>query len=214
MGGMNQVDSFEIMRQREIGKQIMLVDIIQSENDLVKKHGIPSYTKIKDLAKWANMKEEDVEDFAYACRLADTYFVHIDALGLFPYIDKDNKDNERHFLFCSCDNLKDIIFDNVDDINNTIIIEVIVIKNFIKICEHWPRMLISEKYADVSLMGSFVEYYICYYVKRIKKILSMGYDWDVVCKMLRYNLSKDKYYVLEEFSREYEEFSNEDWKNI
>ena len=73
------MDRAEIEKQRDIGKQLMLVDIIHCENDSARK-GAFSFVSKDELAKWASMEKEelgrlintcaDLDPFNMACNVA------------------------------------------------------------------------------------------------------------------------------------------------
>ena len=52
------IDESEILRQREIGKQLMVDNILKCENK-----GSISFISIDDLAKWASYTKEKMRDF-------------------------------------------------------------------------------------------------------------------------------------------------------
>ena len=66
----------EIKKQREIGKYLMVVDIIMYENEHHKGTGI-SFVSIEDLAAWASIKEEEVETLVEYCKRFDTHRIAI-----------------------------------------------------------------------------------------------------------------------------------------
>ena len=56
----------EIQKQREIGNQLFLVNILHYENDRVRKGGFSFLSRDK-LAAWASMTEEELDSFINVC---------------------------------------------------------------------------------------------------------------------------------------------------
>ena len=56
------IDKEELIRQREIGQQIIIIRIIHDENDKVSRGGF-SFLDRSEIAKWAKKSEEELEYF-------------------------------------------------------------------------------------------------------------------------------------------------------
>lgn len=71
------MDETTIKKQREIGKQLFLIDIIHHENNKARNGGFSTLSR-DDLAKWASMTNNELDRFIGLCSALDPHKILIE----------------------------------------------------------------------------------------------------------------------------------------
>ena len=91
------MDNGEIMRQRKIGKQLMLVEIIHQEKEKVQRGGI-SFVDRGRLASWAAMTKEEIDDFVDVYSSLDPFEMAQNVAKGYAY-GREQKSQNSVFMF-------------------------------------------------------------------------------------------------------------------
>ena len=87
------MDQTEILKEREIGKQQLIVNILKVENEKVRRGGFSTLTADR-IAKWADISIEDVRRMVDACGLLGITSIASEAVN--EYFDSDGHLEERY----------------------------------------------------------------------------------------------------------------------
>lgn len=194
----------EIQKQREIGKYLMLVDIILKENE---RHSGYSFVSCDDLANWASVEKQEINNLLNCCSCFETYhhafFSANDIKNKIPCIKTDNDNiflihtilNNRHIF------IHDLIYNEQDDfytgMANT---------NYKIYCKFRAESHpVSCDFRKPDLYRLIFINYISYFCSLFNDVLSYGYDWDVVNKIANTTLSRERWDYLLKISSDFTE---------
>lgn len=178
------VDKEELIKQREIGQQITIIRIVHGENDKVSRGGFSLLSR-SEIAKWARKSEEEIEYFLNDIAALDEFNICVDAA--LEYARKLPADAYGFFLatfrkhgYLYMESMLgkkkdyDPYSDGMDDLAS------INAKNIID-----KGLNVDEETQSTARFEDSLKFYFKFYISRIKDVISAGYDWDVVCEMLR-----------------------------
>lgn len=188
------MDRTDVERQREIGKQLLLVDILHCEDDFAIKHEFMRISR-RMVAEWVSMTEDEFGGFIN----------RYSALGPYNLGDEAAK---------TC--LKEEIFENEKNAYMFILstyykrgarfIEDLKKEDIKSYCEQtaeynyqiYEGFPVGSSLATAEVLETMIIYYIRYFVGIVTDAISEGYDWDVVARMTRRNISEERFHELED----------------
>ena len=192
------MDRAEIEKQREIGKQLMLVDIIHYENERVMKGAFFSVSK-DELAKWASMEKEelgrlvntcaDLDPFNMACNVAHECASHNEEY-------KKDK-NAYSFMLHSFRSHGEMILLLIGQVEISAYCEINAKENYESYKKKMEEFPVDEKYSKGSTLEGIMTLYILHFIKAVKDAVGQGYDWDVISRMLRFDISQERFQEIE-----------------
>ncbi len=189
----------EIEKQREIGKLLLLVEIIHQENDRVANGGISFFSREK-LANWSSMKEEEVEKLIDVCESLDTANLPTDAASN-KRKDYPAGSNAYAFILHTYMGYGDFVLRNLKSENLSKVCEVMTEVNYQSYIDRFKEYPVDETFSESKTFEKLIKYYANFMVNRIDGAIEMGYDWDVIQKMLRRELPYERFvYLKNEFS--------------
>lgn len=192
------MDNIDIQKQREIGKQLLIVDILHYENDRARKGKFAFLSKDK-LAAWTSMKEEELDIFINVCGCLDSFQLATDAAYEYVYGEEyENGELPYHFVMYTYLRFGKIVLRDLDLDTITDYYERTAEKNYRNYCEDWEKYPVNECFSKASAFEAMMKYYIRYFVKIVKAAMAYGFDWDVINAMLRFKLSQERFATLEE----------------
>lgn len=177
------IDKEELIRQREIGQQIIIIRIIHDENDKVSRGGF-SFLDRSEIAKWAQKSEEELEYFLDDIAVLDEFNICVDAA--LEYASGLPADAYGFFLstFRKHGYLYIESLLNKEKTYNPYAegIEDLACINARKIID--KGLHVDEETQSASRFEDSLKFYFKFYIDRIVDVVCEGYDWDVVCEML------------------------------
>lgn len=187
------MDDTNIKRQREIGKQLFLVNILHSENDRVRKGGY-SFIDRDELADWASISIDELNRFIDICACLDPTNMVINAAD--NYCENDtfkNKRNVRWFIVSTYYRMGALFTGSllIDKFNECY--KDMSEYNYERYCEIHEEKPVDELFATPEVFEEIMVFYIKYFLSAVKEVLSEGYDWDVVAAMTRTDISEERY---------------------
>ncbi len=190
------MDRTEEEKQREIGKQLFLVSILQHEEDRIQKGGWPFLSK-EHLAEWASMTEEELERFIDVNTSLNLIDMSTEAANrcseaVYPDYSKD----AYCFILSTYYRMGHIFVLDLDIGNIDEFCEATSEINYRTYCERHEDYPVDESFATPKVFKILVRFFIIFLTKAVKKALAEGYDWDVVSRMTRVDLTEDRFYIL------------------
>ena len=189
----------EIKKQREIGKYLMAVDIIRYENEHHKGTGI-SFVSIEDLAAWASIKKEEVETLVEYCKRFDPHRIAISVANqLTADIEVFKSDeNATYFTIQTCRSLGQLFIchpymDLKARLND---LAALNYDNYLAVwATPWP---INEAFKDTGIFERIMHSYVQSFCRLFKEALEHGYDWDVINRIIGFEVTKERFSALQE----------------
>lgn len=176
-------DKEELIKQREIGQQIIIIRIIHDENDKVSRGGF-SLLDRSEIAKWAQKSEEELEFFLNDIAALDEFNICVDAaLEYASGLPADaygfflSTFRKHGYLYIESLLRKEKSYNPYAEG-----IEDLACINAKKIID--KGLHVDEDIQSVARFEDSLKYYFNFYIGRIKDVVCEGYDWDVVCEML------------------------------
>ncbi len=189
----------EIRKQREIGKQLLLVNILRAEEETAKNTGISFVTK-EDIARWASMSINDVDSFLYACSKFEKDKMAAEAALAFG---ENSVTSQDHYLFdfltYTYSMLENYLLNGYSHERLLEYCEKHVEENYERYNERRNRKA-KETFRTENTFERIVRNYLRYFVSAIKSEYEKGYDWDVISEMLWCDITWEDYELL---SKEY-----------
>ena len=190
------MDEASIKRQREIGKQLFLVNMVHCENDIGRKGGY-SFLSRDDVATWASMTREEIDHFIAVCSTLDPYGIASEAAReCCKETTFKSEKNAYCFVFSTYYRMGDLFSGFVKPDNFGVVCKGLSESNYQTYCEKHKNYPVDESYATSEVFEEAMTFYIKYYVEVIKEVVSEGYDWDVITAMTRTNISEERYHSL------------------
>lgn len=179
----------EKLRQREIGKQLLMVNIIQCENGRRF-----SWLDIERFAEWASMKEEEIKDFVNCCGQLDRKLMDKGVAWNIAQMDEFRQDaNSFYFLMYTFRENDDVFLMKVNKSNITQFCK----KSAKKYYEDYNRnnmdYQVGESLGVPDALEDVIIAYMYCVAKAIEEVVSYGYDWDVISKMLQLDLTRERF---------------------
>ncbi len=190
------MDWEEMEKQRLIGKQLMIVDLIHEENNKVSKTGF-SFVTMDHLQKWSGMEEDEVKKLANTCAYMDEFKLSCDAASDLECI-KNKTVGSNAFMFylstyrrLGSTALIALNKEVMDDYCNHA-----AKINYEQYKENYPEYLVDEAMGSSEMLKVALEHYVRWFVKSCNKALDEGYDWDVVIRMAKTEISEERFAIL------------------
>lgn len=183
----------EIEKQREIGKQLFLVNILHYENDHVRKGGF-SFLSRDDLAAWASMSREELDRFIEVCGTLDPYNMVADAAK--ECCRKEPFKSEKNaycFVLSTYYRMGDLFVATLDIDKYEDHCRKFSEYNYQTYSEKHEEYPVAESYSTPKILEKAMSFYIRYLVAIIKDAISEGYSWDVILSMTRADISEERY---------------------
>ncbi len=193
------MDNEEIQKQREIGKYLLMIDIIQKEQ---KSPSGYSFISSDDLANWASVDKDEISNLADCCYKFEAYHhAFISAYRIKEKLPCIKTDNDIKFLIYTIfrENYLFVQYLIYNDQNDYY--ENIANRNYEKYCKSFADIHpVSENFRSSDLFRLIFINYISYFCSLFEYVLSYGYDWDVANKIADINISKKRFDYLKEIS--------------
>ena len=191
------MDEEMIMRQREIGKQLLLVNILQHENDLIQKGGY-SFVSKGNLVAWTSMTEEELESFVSFCSALDPFKRAAETAKKCSREELFSSEKEAYlFILSACYRLGDLFAGLLDLDRFVDYCEVYSKYNFQSYNEKYKEEYpVDEALATPEIFEEMMRSYIRCSLDDVDEALSEGYDWAVITKMTRDAISEKRYHDL------------------
>jgi len=190
------MDWEEIGKQRLIGKQLMIVDLLHEENDKGSRTGF-SFVTTDHLHKWSGMEEDEVKKLVNTCAYMDEFKLSCDAASDLERIkNKTVGSNAFMFYLSTYRRLgstalialnKEIMEDYCNHAAKI---------NYEQYKENYPEYLVDETMGSSEMLKVALEHYVRWFVKCCNNALAEGYDWDVVIRMAKMEISKERFALL------------------
>lgn len=185
-----------IKEQREIGKQLFLVNILHYENDRVQEGGY-SFLSRDTLAAWASMTKDELDHFIDACSALDPFNMAAEAAK--KCCRNDTFKSEKGalcFVLSTYYRMGDLFATSLDIDKFEESCKKFSEYNYQRYCEKHKEYPVDEAYATPEVFEEAMRFYLKYFVALIKNILSEGYDWDVIISMTRKDITEERYHSL------------------
>jgi hypothetical protein len=186
----------DILKQRKIGQQIMLVRIILGENDRALRTGLPSWIEKDNVSQWAGISKEELNDliddisllfdnnliidssieYARAKKLSgnEKNFFHITFMKHgFHYI-SEKIGMRKAFSESGEKELTSVYADNIEGVADRNASSILAIHG----------VTVNDEMKSAESFKASLEFYFDFYINRVVYLLNRGYDWDVVCEMI------------------------------
>ena len=186
-------------KQRDVGKQLLLVNIIHSENDRALEGGC-SFLSTDDLAKWASMTKYELDNFINVCAALDPYCMARDAAEECckeePF---RSEGNAYFFVMVTFSRMgkrfaASLDIDKFEDYCRTVSEQ-----NYKTFCEKYGEYPVPNTFSSPEILKKMMGFYIKYMLTIINKTISQGYDWAVITSMTRSRISEERYQSLVDF---------------
>ncbi|SCX09433.1 hypothetical protein SAMN02910339_01339 [Lachnospiraceae bacterium YSD2013] len=191
------MDRDEILKEREIGKQLLLVNILQTENEKVRRGGFSTITADR-IAKWADISIEDVRRMVDACGLLDITSIASKAVN--EYFDSDGHSEERYmrdFALFTCYRNGTRFIKSFDENSFEVKAEI----NFDLYMEAFKNEPVSDAAASTTVFKQLMMLYAKCFVSAVEEVMALGYAWEVIQTMIGFEMSKDRFEDLKEMTK-------------
>ena len=182
-----------IERQRKIGKQLMLVNMIHVENEKELNGQFVSQLPIETLSEWSLMDEDEIDELIEATHCLYEQLLVQDFVYELSSCNRDHHVDHRIFL-------EDTILDHgskvLSNYNEVYITDYSIREaktNYYKLQNKYAKINVSKEFATPQRFRETLEHYVKYVVHLIGEVVSKGYDWAVIKEMLGYDLTEEKY---------------------
>lgn len=194
------MDKEDMAKQRNIGKQLLLINILQEENDRARKGGY-SFLSMDRLALWAEMTNEELDQFVNVCATLDPYSMSSEAAKKFSYYGDEDIEKEKNaycFVLSVYLRFGDFLIEDFDlDKLNKICGEVAG-SNYQRYCEKYEEYPVDGAFGTPEMLARIMRFYLQHFVSSVKEVIGLGYDWDVIAKMARSDISKERFQQIED----------------
>ena len=196
--GKMDMDNTEIRRQREIGKQLLLISIIHHENDHAAKCGY-SFVLRDQLAAWTSMRDEDLDRFLNTCACLDRFNLAADAAHDCMRKNKHcEEDHAYSFTLRTYLDYGQLLLLCITPEERSALYDIISKEGFRNYNQRHPNHKVSENLAEYEVIKSVMEYYLKRFILVVDAAIDQGYEWDVICAMLRFNLSQEIFEIIKD----------------
>ena len=190
------MDETNIKKQREIGKQLFLINILHHENDKARKGGY-SFLSRDNVATWASMTKDELDHFIDVCSALDPYNMAAEAAKGCCREDTFKSEKEAYcFVLSSYYRMGDLFAASLEVDKFEDNCRKISEHNYQTYCKNYKEYPVSEFYSTPKVLEEAMRFYINHLITVIKEVLSEGYDWDVITSMTRDNITEERYHSL------------------
>lgn len=187
------MDKTEIERQRNIGKQMLLVDILHAENENARNGGFCFVSK-DDMANWASMEKDEFKEFFDVCSWLSRYPLADDVAGGCSRREEYKSDiNAYAFIRYTYLHMGDpvLIIQNMIPNATETYSEVNAEEHYKSYMEKYKAFPVQDRYSSAEVLADILQFYLDNFIERAKEALDKGYDWDVICRMRELKISQD-----------------------
>ncbi len=187
------MDKTEIERQRNIGKQMLLVDILHAENEKAR-NGAFCFVSKDTMSNWASMEKEEFDKFFEMCSWLSQYPLANDvARGCARREEYKCDINAYAFIRYSYLHLGGSVLVNQCLFPNAIesLCEINAEEHYKTYMKKYTDYPVQDKYSSVGVLSDILQFYLDSFIELANEALSRGYDWDVICRMRGLKLSQD-----------------------
>ena len=188
-------------KQRQIGKQLLLVRLFKSEGERERKIGLRSSISFEEISNWASMDIDEVKLLADTWSRFESMNLFESAAMNFVYY-SDNKIDEKDAI------VFDFVFTSYKQNGMKFIKEIkpnlasdewkkMSRMNYKQYESKRSRVVINEIMTSTEFYKKMMIHCMFYYVEAIRKALQNGFDWDVIREMSEVDISKERYNELE-----------------
>ena len=183
----------EIEKQREIGKQLFLVNILHYENDRALKGGYSFLSRDK-LAAWASMTKEELDRFIDVCGALDPYNMAVEAAKECCRKEPFKSEEDAYcFVLSTYYRMGDFFAATLDIDKFEEHCKKFSEYNYQTYSEKHEEYPVDESYSTPEIYEKVMSFYIRYLVAVIKEVISEGYAWNVISSMTRTDISEERY---------------------
>lgn len=183
----------EIEKQREIGKQLLLVNILHYENDRARKGGY-SFLSRDNLAAWASMTKEELDRFIDVCGALDPYNMAAEAAKECCRKEPFKSEKDAYcFVLSTYYRMGDFFAATLDIDKFEEHCKKFSEYNYQTYSEKHEEYSVDESYSTPEIYEKVMSFYIRYLVAVIKEVIGEGYAWDVISSMTRTDISEERY---------------------
>ena len=183
----------ETEKQREIGRQIFMVNILHTENDNARKRIPPCVTRV-DLAAWAEMSAEELDRFIEACRVLDPRNRATAAARICSMEEPFRSKSWGHqFAAASFFETGPLLLSSLNEGPFQRWCEILAAYNYMDYHREYPDNPVGSQFVSPEVFGKMMKVYIRHFLKTAQEVLSDGYEWDVVAHMAGTNMTEETY---------------------
>ena len=194
----------EILKQRQIGKQLFLIQMLHCENDWVRDGGFSFLSRDK-LATWADMSKEELDHFIAVCALLDPYSIATEAAKDFAYYGDEDVKKERNahwFVLSVYFRLAGMLIERINPNELPVICMGLAESNYKRYCEKHAEYPVDSSFGTPAMLERIMEFYLRYFVTCLKQVISEDFNWDVIAKMTGREISEERFHMIEDSIKE------------
>lgn len=192
----------DIMKQRKIGKQQLLVNIIQRENiyPIRKSFLMPSIPSIspEDVMKWSSMTPEEIELLLRACDDLTSSKLSSDTICQSTKMeDYEREKNKLHFMVYTYRKYGDRLLHDVELESLDSFYENEAEKNYDGFCTLWEEEYRGDDFQSKrDAFQSAIEKYVRHFIETVEGFLEEGIEWEVITEMLERKMTEQRFSAL------------------
>jgi hypothetical protein len=186
----------EVLKQRNIGKYLMIVNIILTENDHAMCSGF-SFVSREEIATWASVEEKEIDDLMAYCRAFDKYIIATEAANKFPRSNGlGDYDNVHFYVAYTGKRFGEAFILEHDFPIREDLYGDIANDHYETYCKKWKNYPVSEKFRSAELFIRIMRNYEKRFIGLVFAAMKAGYDWDVICEMIGYKIERERFDIL------------------
>ena len=192
----DEMDRIEIEKQREIGKQLLIVDIIHYENDHVAKGGV-SFVSRDQMTGWTSMDEKELTKIGDTCARLDGF--NLASSAAWKYCGGEYEKNAYMFALSTYRRLGYVMVEVLDIEIFPDFFRKSARGNYEEYCKKHEDFPVGEEFADVTVFEQIMRHYLEFFVNSVVEAMDSNYDWDVIKRMLRSTISEERFELLRDY---------------
>ena len=189
------MDRSDIEKQRKIGKILLIIDIIHYENDRAAKSGF-SFVDMDRMSGWTSMTTEELGNIRDACASLDRF--NLSSSAAWAYEKDISSENAYYYLVSTYQRTGSIAVECMISGRIHEYCEMNSQENYNKYCNTHSDYPVDEGFSDPEEFERIIRHYVCYFTETVNEVVKMGFDWDVIQRMLWFDLPKSLFDILEE----------------
>lgn len=191
------MDETCIERQREIGKQLFLVKIIQCETDWGRRGGF-SFIPRNKIISWTSMSKEELDHFISLCCMLDPENLSSEAASDCCKEDLFAREkNAFFFVLHTYHELGEVFTILMRSGKLEDICEALSERNYKEYSKRFAEWAVDESFAAPKILEAVMRIYLRHFVNTVKEVVAEGYDWDVIKAMMRVDINEERFEELE-----------------
>lgn len=182
----------EVNLQRKLGKQLLIVRMLRTENEKAKRTGISLITRT-DIANWASMNADEIDNLIKtihnfskkrmaigAAKAYEEACIIPQSTALFAFLRQTYSNLDADLLIgFNSDHLSEYCKNHSVD-------------NYEKFPEMWKDE-VGDILGNAGVFEIVIRNYLHYFVSTINSARVAGYDWDLISEMLWCDITRDDY---------------------